>query len=249
MDKICRLNNILDNEKKLKNQKEMFLATLTHDLKNPVQALLMTLKMFKNGMFGDLKGEQSEILDNAIETSDFMQKMLCSILSTYKLDNGVTRLEKELVDIDALIKKCINENNALASERLIKIVFINNCPNIKLYVDNARLRRVVGNLLNNALNHAYKNTELIIEIKREIENISFSFKNIGNPIPDKVKTHIFEKYFTGDSMTGTGLGLYFSKKVIEAHNGRIYFKNEGNEIIFKFELPISKNTEKAVIKF
>lgn len=248
MEKICQLNTILDNEKKLKSQKEMFLATLTHDLKNPVQALLMTLKMFKDGMFGGLNKEQKEILSTAIESSDYMQKMIYSILSTYKVDNGVIELKKSFIGVNELICKCINENSALAKSRSVKIVCKNQVKD-KLFADEPKLRRVIGNLLNNALFHAYKNTELTIKIIEQNDKLIFSFTNIGTPIPDKIKNHIFEKYVTGENLTGTGLGLYFSKKVIEAHDGKIYLETKDEKISFIFELPVCEKKDAVKISF
>ena len=248
MEKICQLDTILQSEKKLKSQKEMFLATLTHDLKNPVQALLMTLKMLKDGMFGNLNSEQSEILTTAIESSDYMQKMIYSILATYKLDNGAIELKKTYIDINELISKCINENSALAQSRSIKIICKNKIKE-KIFADEIRLRRVIGNLLNNGLFHAFKNSELIINIVRKENNVIFKFTNSGTPIPNNIKAHIFEKYVTTESLTGTGLGLYFSKKVIEAHEGKIYLKTDGEKISFIFELPIYNEIESVKIKF
>lgn len=248
MEKICQLNNILEREKNLKSQKEMFFATLTHDLKNPVQALLMTLKMFKDGVFGGLNREQSEILNTAIESSDYMQKMLCSILSAYKLDNGAIELKKTNFYIDELIIKCINENEALAQNRSVKIKYINPVR-CSIYADEARIRRVIGNLMNNGISHALKNTEFIIRTEKTNKNLVLSFTNIGYPIPEKVKRHIFEKYVTGSSMTGTGLGLYFSKKVAEAHAGQIYLKTEGDKITFTFEIPLNSKVKSSTINF
>ena len=246
MEKICQLNTILENEKKLKSQKEMFLATLTHDLKNPVQALLMTLKMLKDGMFGTLNKEQKEILTTAIESSDYMQNMIYTILSTYKLDNGAIELKKSFIDVNELIEKCINENSALAKSRSVKIICKSHAKD-KLFADEVRLRRVIGNLMNNALSHAFKNTELTIKIAENKDKIIFSFTNIGMPIPDNIKNHIFEKYVTGNNLTGTGLGLYFSKKVIEAHNGEIHLETEGEKITFVFEIPICEQKEAVKI--
>ena len=248
LEKICQLDTILTSEKKLKQQKDMFLATLTHDLKNPVQALLMTLKMLKDGMFGETNKEQKEILTTAIESSDYMQNMIYSILATYKLDNGTIELKKSFFNVNELINKCIKENEALAKSRSVKIIYKSHVEN-ELFADEVRLRRVIGNLLNNALSHAYKNTELSIKISTQKNNIIFSFTNTGVPIPEKIKNHIFEKYVTGESLTGTGLGLYFSKKVIEAHDGKIYLLTEGEKISFIFELPILSKTKSAKINF
>ena len=248
IEKICELNNTLEKEEILKSQNEMFLATLTHDLKNPVMALSMTLKMLKNGIFGMLNTEQTEILDTAIESSEFMQNLLCSILATYKLDNGAIELVKSNFDIDELINKCIKENSALAQDRHIMIKYVNPIK-CNIYADEVRIRRVIGNLINNGLSHADKNTEFTINILKQDNKLIFKFTNIGNPIPENLKNHIFEKYVTGENLTGTGLGLYFSKKVIEAHDGIIYLQTENNKITFTFELPLTNTVKSTIVKF
>ena len=191
LEKICQLDAIIESERKLKSQKEMFLATLTHDLKNPIQALLMTLKMLKDGFFGGLNNEQQDILSTAIESSDYMQKMIYSILATYKLDNGAIELQKSYLNVDELVNKCINENNAFAKSRSINIVYKSEIED-KLFADEVRLRRVVGNLLNNGITHALKNTELKIEVYTKDDSMIFRFTNIGKPISEKAKNHIFE---------------------------------------------------------
>ena len=73
----------IDREKTLEAQKELFLATLTHDLKNPVQAQLMSLNMLNNGTFGELNPEQKEMLELVIESAYYMRDMLNTILDTY----------------------------------------------------------------------------------------------------------------------------------------------------------------------
>ncbi len=247
--KINEQKELLEKKKQLEAQKEMFMATLTHDLKNPVQAQLMSLKMLNDGMYGKLSAEQHELLEIIIESSKYMQNMLGSLLNTYKYDNGVIELERTVFSVDTLMKSCLNEVKPLAKSREIRI-FYNSDIKEDLSGDIVQLRRVVGNLLNNALNYAFRGTDLVINIYKRADNAVFEFINYGNNIPEDVLEHIFEKYVSGNKLTGVGLGLYFSKKVVDAHGGRIFAENIGeNKIKFTFELPVTKTAEKASIQW
>lgn len=241
----------INNEKLLEAQKELFLATLTHDLKNPVQAQLMSLKMLNNGAFGELNSEQKEMLGMLIESANYMNEMLQSILVTYKFDNGVINLEKKLFNIESLLNNCINEVKALAKSKNINIVTRFDAAERNLNADENQLRRVISNLINNALNYSFKDSNLLITITNDKRNMIFSFENSSPEIPENIKDKIFEKYVSGAQsfkLTGIGLGLYFSKKVVEAHDGRIYLEGKGTSNKFIFEIPLA-NSEQASIKW
>lgn len=242
-EKIYQLNTLLDNEKKLKTQKEIFMATLTHDLKNPVQAQLMSLKLLKDEIVD--KKEQNEMISELLESSNYMNEMLCSILNTYKFDNGIIELEKKFFDANLLIQKCIAEVKALAKSRNIKINY--NFCKINIFADESQLRRVISNILNNALSYGYKNSELNINLFIRDGSAVFSFENFSDVIPEDIKERIFDKYVTKNKLSGAGLGLYFSKKVVEAHDGKIYLIACGNKNKFVFEIPINSNFSSSSI--
>ena len=244
LEMVCKLNETLDLKKKLEDQKELFMATLTHDLKNPVQAQLMSLKMLKNGTLGTLTSEQSDILDILLESSEYMQNMLFTILQTYKFDYGVIRLEKQKINIDKLMKDCLNEIYAFAKSKNIKILY--KCNTEEIIADKSQLRRVISNLLNNALKYSFKNSELKINIFPKGDIVTFVFENEGDPIPRDIKEHMFDKYVTSKQKTGTGLGLYFSKRVIEAHGGEIYLSTSGCLCKFVFKLPINNSLATSI---
>ena len=249
VDKICDLNSLIEHKKQLEAQKELFMTTLTHDLKNPVQAQLMSLKMLRNETLGVLSQEQKDLLDILLESSEYMQNMLYSILKTYKFDNGIIFLQKKYINVEEQIYKCIKEVSMLAKSRNINIIFKSFIKGQKVYADSEQLRRVIGNIINNALNYSYKNSDINITLKKDFDNCVFKFTNIGNPISEEKKKRIFEKYYTDNRLNGIGLGLYFSKKVVEAHNGIIYLESNGNITSFIFEIPISDTNSDSVISW
>ena len=205
--------------------------------------------MLRNGNFGELSDEQKDLLDILLESSEYIQNMLYSILRTYKCDNGIIFLEKEYINPNDLVKNCVNEVKMSAKDKNIDIILNSSLGDKKLYADSKQLRRVVGNIINNALNYSYKNSDINIELTCENNKFIFKFTNSGNPISEEKKSKIFEKYYTGDNLSGIGLGLYFSKKVIEAHNGSIYLETNGENTSFIFELPTKYSEKNSVIKW
>ena len=241
-----------DLEKHIESQKELFLATLTHDLKTPLQAQIKSLELLSNGNFGVINKSQKEIVDMIIESSVFMREMLYSVLLTYKYENGLAKLNKKSFDVDNLLRVCLKEIMHLAEEKNIKIEYQNLAVNNYIFADEGQLRRVFSNVLNNAINYAYKNTKIFVSFQEYKECIKFKIKNTSAPIPKNIKKHIFDKYVSGDNLNsrkGIGLGLYFCQKVIEAHNGKISLNGNETSNEFIIELPKSENAlnEKALV--
>ncbi len=232
----------IDAEKNIDAQKELYLATLTHDLKNPIQAQLSSLKLFESGLFGPLNKEQADILRIIIESASFMQDMLYSLLETYKYDNGYIHLSEESFHIDGLLETCINESGALAKDKEIKILYSSKLKDNEkfLCVDKCQFRRVVTNFLNNSINYAFKRTTIEICTYINDEKFIFTIKNCSPKIPEDLREHIFDKYVSSDKIGcgGIGLGLYFCKKFIEAYNGNIYVDSDEENTEFTFEIPL-----------
>ncbi len=221
---IVSLAQNIDAEKQLELQKELFIATLTHDLKNPLQAQISSLELLSKGTFGQITDSQKDIVNMILESAGFMHEMLYSILATYKYDNGMVKLHKEIFNIEQLLKICIKEAFYLAKEKNIEIEYISLINNPNLFADESQIRRVIANLLNNAINYAYRNTKILATILEDDNFSMLKIRNISKPIPANMKDHIFDKYVSGSEMNkqrGIGLGLYFCKKVMEAHNGNI----------------------------
>ncbi len=236
----------IDKEKQQESQKDLFIATLTHDLKNPLLAQMSSLKMLKEGMFGEINKEQSEILDMIIESTDYMRNMLFSIIKTYKENNGLVELQKESFDINKLTEKSIREITNFATERKLSIQYHSklNKNNKYIFADETQLRRVVGNLLNNAAKYALEGSEINvkIELDKEGKNLIYKVQNSSYPISESLKKQIFDKYVCESRYTGyigTGLGLYYCKKVIEeGHDGTIDLITDGKNNTFMFTIPI-----------
>lgn len=232
----------IDNDKRLENQKNLFLATLSHDLKNPLQAQISSLELLNKGMFGELNSTQKEIVEMILESSIYMKEMLYSLLKSGKDNNGILMLNRTHFNLYKVVKKCIKEINDLALSKGIKIEISSTLKEDDLlFADEIQMRRVIGNMLNNGINYAYDNSKLKINMYKENKSIFFKMTNKSNEISQTLKKQIFDKYVCGEplqSSNGIGLGLYFCKKVIEANEGKIKLEANNNDNSFIIELPI-----------
>ena len=243
----------IDEEKKSEMQKDIFIATLAHDLKNPLLAQISSMELMYKGTFGELNDTQKEMLEITIESAKYMREILYSLMATYKYENGVIKLDKKSFDVENLISSCIREASSMASERGIKIVFSShlNADEKLLFADEKQLRRVIANLFNNGIMYAFTNSEFKVELYKREDKMVFLFENESPEIEEDIKNRIFEKYVTGASKynkVGSGLGMYLSQKVVEAHDGKIYLDAKGTHNAFILELPIipENNNEKCI---
>ncbi len=243
----------IDEEKKLEVQKELFLATMMHDLKNLLHAQISSIQLLSKGKFGTVTENQKEILGMINESASFMREMIYSILSTYKYENGFVRLNKIPFDIEELIYLCIEEAQSLAEAKNIKIEYKKELNLSIINADEGQIRRVIANILNNGINYAYKNTTIVVTAFEDQGKCFIKIKNVSEPIPEHLRKRIFDKYVVGNGtnrINGIGLGLYFCKQVVEAHNGRISLNAYENHNEFVIELPNTfQETETSVLRF
>ena len=240
----------IDADKKLEYQRDLFLATLSHDLKNPLQAQISSLEMLYREYYGKIDEGHQEVMALIIESAKYMKDMLCTLLKTYKQNNGIIQLIYSRFDILSLMTKSIREVRDLGKIKNVEIRFNSKLTEDEklMYADENQLRRVIGNMLNNAINYAFENSVVDISIKLENGFYVFDFKNESEEISESLKVNIFDKYVCGnplESNSGVGLGLYFCRKILEAHEGTISLDNIGTKNTFSIKIP--KLDEKSAL--
>lgn len=246
-----KLNEIIDERNQLDAKKEIFLATLIHDLKNPLLAQIRSLQMLSDGMYGEVSLKQKNIIGVTLESIRFVDELLDSIMTSYKYDNGVIVLDKNSFDVEVLMQNCINEIQVLAGDKNIEIQLNSELESDErwLFADICQIRRVISNILNNSINYAFRGTKIRINISKNNNRLIFEIENSSPEIPADIQEHLFEKYVSGSDIyhrTGSGLGLYLARKIIEAHNGKIYLTANSTDNRFTFEIPIEEHTNKTV---
>lgn len=238
---------------KLERQRESFVASLSHDLKNPTIAQIRALELILKGKFGRVLPQQREIVEMVLDSCKYMNAMLCSLLSTYRNENGTIKLNCEEVNIADLSAECVDEMIYMAKDKEIDISLKNSAEKETVQGDKVQLKRVIMNLLTNSIKYAFRKTKVFIEVYNENNFTCFKFENKSPYLSEDKRKNIFARYvsFTqSDEISGVGLGLYASQKIIEAHNGILFVESyKDNRNLFGFKIPNDdyvNNTERTV---
>ena len=244
---ICSVARDIDAEKTAAEQRETYVATLTHDLKTPTIAQIKALDLLLNNTMGPLNDEQRELLLLTKDSCNFMYEMLSTLLSTYKYENGDYVMHYEKCNILSLVEETINEIESMLKERNITI-HVNKEGNVfDTECDRMQIKRVITNILGNAISYAYDNTQIFITVKQDNNSIVFEAKNKSSYINPETMNNLFKKYVSHAAKfnkVGAGLGLYLSKQIVNAHKGEIYAESfKDNHNLFGFVIPIENKVE------
>lgn len=226
--------------KEIEKQKETFVATLTHDLKTPTGAQIRALELLLKGTFGKLTDEQAEIIQDTLNSNRYMFNMVSTILSTYKYDNGNIMLKKEQIDMNILIRNCYSELKYLIEDKKQEVIFDFETENLVLSADQLEIKRVIMNLLSNAIAYSLEKGKIVIRTRETENHTSVEIIDNGRGLSEEDIANLFNKYTSYAKkfrQIGTGLGLYLSKQIVEAHNGNIFVQSqEGQGSTFGFSL-------------
>lgn len=229
--------------KEIEKQKETFVATLTHDLKTPIRAEIRALELLLKGSFGKLTSEQTDLVQDTLHSSKYMFSMVDNLLSTYRYENGSVALRKDFVNINQLIKSCYVELKYLAEDKKQNVEFIFDRQDLTVYLDELEIKRVIMNLLSNAVSYTPEGGKIFIKTEANDKNAIVSFIDNGRGISKEDVLNLFNKYASYAKkfrQVGTGLGLYLCKQIIDSHNGKIQVESEeGKGSAFIFSIPLS----------
>ena len=229
-----------------KLQKE-FINMAAHELRTPIQPILGLADVLRDYVSDS---HQSKLLDVIMRNARRLQRLSCDILDVSKIESSLLKLSKSQVDLNEKIKNVISDvENRYddGNNTNVKIIFEPE-EIIIVYADKDRIHQVLSNLLNNAIKFTKNGT---VTINTRIANGSNNNANndkkavvtimdTGSGITPEIMQKLFSKFVTTSSH-GTGLGLFISKGIIDAHGGRIWAENNSNGVgsSFSFSLPFT----------
>lgn len=235
-------------QKETERLRDDFIATLTHDLRTPLLAAIQTLKFFLDGSLGELKETQRVMLSTMLQSNEDLLGLVNALLEVYRFESGKLSLCKTVFNVKDLVQQCYDELEPLSKKK--DITFVLDCDideELLIDADRAEIKRVITNLCGNALNYTNKGGTIEIHVKSQNGDLIFSVSDNGNGIPKEDIPHLFMRFSQGTSKkrsTGTGLGLYLSRQIIEAHGGKIWVDskvNKGSEFSFLLTNVVAKS--------
>jgi signal transduction histidine kinase len=235
--KTFELKTANEKLKELDKRKDEFIGIASHELKSPIQPILGFAELAKSG---DI--DQNEAWDGVLELANKLQDMANVVLDVSKIESNRLELQIEKIPINDLILE-ITKSMKINFKKPV-IIKENLDENIIVEVDWIRIGQVFRNLLNNAIKFTTKGTITIeTHVYSEENKIQFRISDTGSGISKDVLPRIFEKFVTKglkhEKQSGTGLGLFLCKGIIEAHGGKISAQNNSDGgATFEFTIPI-----------
>ncbi|MGC2482384.1 MAG: HAMP domain-containing sensor histidine kinase [Nitrososphaeraceae archaeon] len=225
-----------------KMQKE-FVDIAAHELRTPIQPILGLSEVVRSKLKGEDK-ELIQLLDVIKRNAQRLQRLTEDILDVSRIESQTLKMHKEKVNIgDRLLYVIGDTKKDIPDPYKLKIFLTEPVESYYVEADMGRLTQVVSNLLSNAVKFTDKGGEISVHVEKDDTNqqIIVSVKDNGQGIDPEIFPRLFSK-FTSKSHVGTGLGLFISKKIIEAHGGRIWAQNNsgGKGSTFSFTLPMSQ---------
>lgn len=235
-------------QKETERLRDDFIATLTHDMRTPLLAAIQTLKYFLDGALGTLDEKQNLLLSTMLQSNEDLLGLVNALLEVYRFESGKLELCKTVFNIKDLAVQCYDELKPLADKK--NIDFELECTvedSLEIYADRAEIKRVIINLCGNAVNYTDKSGKINILLKANNNDLIFSVTDNGNGIPKEDIPNLFKRFSQGTTKkrsTGTGLGLYLSRQIIEAHGGKIWVESKikkGSEFSFLLTDVVNSN--------
>ena len=226
-------------QKETDRLRDDFIATLTHDMRTPLTAAIQTLDFFLDGTVGNLNERQHMLLSTMKANNEGLLGLVNSLLTVYKFDAGKIELVKSNFKVKELVMQRFQELKPLADKKNIEfVVNFEAEDDLMITADRQEIGRVIANLCGNAVNYTNPNGKIEVTVKEQAGDFLFSVSDTGNGIPKEDIPHLFKRFSQGTSRkrsTGTGLGLYLSRQIVEAHGGKIWLEskvNKGSEFSF-----------------
>ena len=247
---IERITKLSEELKYQENMHRQFINVAAHELRSPIQPILGLAEILRSRKERETK-KQDELLAIIIRNAKRLKELTENILDITRIENQSLNLYKEVVNVDDLILKTLedikSQTNYKKSIRLIYDDSKKESSSSPLLVeaDRGRLIQVISNLLSNAIKFTKEEGTITVDTEKrsnDMDLLLVRVKDTGTGIDDDIMPRLFEKFVTR-SEKGIGLGLFISKNIIEAHGGRIWAENNADRrgATFTFSLPLSSS--------
>lgn len=239
---VILLKNITEFHE-LDTAKTTFISTISHELKTPISAILMSQQLLDDKRIGSLNPEQAELSESIKENSERLLSITGELLNMTQVESGKLQLKPKITKPVELIDYAIKATRVPAEKFNIQIeVDYAEEHHKKLFVDSEKIAWVLTNLLNNAIRYSAENGRVIIGARQKDENnMEIYVQDFGRGIDPRYHDSIFEPYFRvpGTKVQGSGLGLSISRDFVEAHGGTLAIDSEiGKGCKFIMTLPL-----------
>ncbi|HET6746953.1 MAG TPA: ATP-binding protein [Candidatus Saccharimonadales bacterium] len=235
---------------RLDEAKDEFISMASHQLRTPLTSVKGYISMVLEEDAGKITGAQRQLLDEAFASSERMVHLINDFLNVSRLQTGKFMLEQRSIDLSKVVAEEVDSLQSTVKMHALKIKYKKPSYFPLLLIDEAKIRQVIMNFIDNAIYYSLEGTTITVTLAIEDAQAVVRVTDMGIGVPQNEQQHLFSKFFRATNARkqrpdGTGVGLFLAKKVIDAHGGSIVFEStEGKGSTFGFRLPIKKLTPK-----
>lgn len=215
---------------RLSRTKDDFVAVLSHELRNPLNAIGGWVHLLKVGKRTPEQMEKGlEAIDRSVKAQT---RLIADILDVSRISSGKLRLHREWIEPRGLVSSAIEALAAPAAARRLNVVFDAGPADAPAWLDATRFQQIVWNLLSNAIKFSPEDGRILIELHRDGDLLKLSMQDFGRGISQDFLLHLFDRFSQNDSPDnrfhgGLGLGLSIVKNLAELHGGDVWAQSEG----------------------
>ncbi len=238
-------------EQQVDRMKSEFISLASHQLRTPLSAIKTYTHMLAEGYIGKLNTAQKQSLNTIIGATDRMNQLISTLLNITRIESGTITVTPKLLKLDKTISEVLNELSLMAKGKSIVLtVSVKGAESTYIKTDSLIVKEIITNLASNAIKYTPDSGKVSVIIRPRVSNIIVEVSDSGWGIPQHAQDQIFSKFFRAQNIveretTGTGLGLYLVKGLLDALHGQIWFKSEeGKGTSFYFSLPRFKQTKR-----
>lgn len=238
----------ITHEKEVDRAKTEFVSLASHQLRTPLSAINWYIEMVTSGDAGEVNDDQKKLLDEAYTASRRMVDLVNALLNVSRIELGTFAVDPENIDIVKLCKELVHEIEPLAMQKQQRLQESYVEESLMIDVDPKLFTMIIQNLLSNAIKYTPEEGTVALSVRKEDGLLQISVTDTGYGIPTSEQDKIFTKLFRADNVkdkdtTGTGLGLYIVKSILEYSGGNIWFESpchdDGTGTTFFVTLPLS----------
>jgi PAS domain S-box-containing protein len=222
-------------------RKNDFIAMVSHELKTPLTTLNAIIQILNI----KLKSYQDSFVPDALDKANSQLKKMGTLINGFlnlsRLESGKLQMEKEVFELDKLIKEVIDESKITTSSHVLNFI---ECDPVDVFADRGKIGSVISNLLSNAIKYSPAGKNIEIQCKAKGHEVLVSIKDEGIGIKPHDKEKLFDRYYrvtnsNTNHISGFGIGLYLCAEIMNNHSGKIGVESEdGKGSTFYFSLPL-----------
>ncbi len=215
-------------EYEIDRMKSDFISLASHQLRTPLSAIKTYSHMLMDGYMGDVSAAQKKSLRTIVSAANRMNELISTLLNITRIESGNVTVTRKAVDVERLAEEVNKEHGLAASDKNISVTLLPSKTKPSIETDPLLFKEVLSNLVSNAIKYTPDNGKVTVSIKNRRYDVIFEVRDTGMGIPKYSQEQIFTKFFRAHNVvkqetSGTGLGLYLVKGLVDALDGKIWF--------------------------